>query len=309
VAETEPDSGAGGAARPRPARARHAVHPRRCGAGCAGARRIRNRSQRAISTTCSVLQPSPGTRTVHPAGCAGTIHAVSEGFFEESRGPRARGGTSRASARRWRTNQASEQLQPRRNRRRGRRASGQRRAKSAVPVPGSFHAGPDRARPGAATERPSSGWSRAGEAPAPTHEGLARSPLRNSATSWRLRRKTPGPLPCSSNCSAAAPDYRERRGRVAALSRRQAGMAGPEKGQSVSVMSAPALPGVLRRSRARAAVVPWSPFGSKLLSRPLAGTCGAHAQQSGPRRVSGLGIINLWAAMAELATLFGMRAK
>jgi hypothetical protein len=25
--------------------------------------------------------------------------------------------------------------------------------------------------------------------------------------------------------------------------------------------------------------------------------------------VSGLGIINLWAAMAELATLFGMRAK
>jgi len=57
-------------------------------------------------------------------------------------------------------------------------------------------------------------------------------------------------------------------------------------------------------------VVPWSPFWDRNYFFDLWPMI-AHVTRSNLVRgaVSGLGIINLWAAMAELATLFGTRAK
>ena len=57
-------------------------------------------------------------------------------------------------------------------------------------------------------------------------------------------------------------------------------------------------------------VVPWSPFWDRnyfLQLWPALATVTHNNLVRGA--VSGLGIINLWAAMAELATLFGMRSR
>jgi hypothetical protein len=57
-------------------------------------------------------------------------------------------------------------------------------------------------------------------------------------------------------------------------------------------------------------VVPWSPFWDRNYFLDLWPALAALTHSNLVRgAVSGLGIINLWAAMAELATLFGMRAK
>jgi len=57
-------------------------------------------------------------------------------------------------------------------------------------------------------------------------------------------------------------------------------------------------------------VVPWSPFWDRNYFLDLWPALAALTRSNLVRgAVSGLGIINLWAAMAELATLFGMRAK
>jgi hypothetical protein len=57
-------------------------------------------------------------------------------------------------------------------------------------------------------------------------------------------------------------------------------------------------------------VVPWSPFWDRNYFLDLWPVLGAVTRSNLVRgAVSGLGIINLWAAMAELATLFGMRSK
>jgi hypothetical protein len=57
-------------------------------------------------------------------------------------------------------------------------------------------------------------------------------------------------------------------------------------------------------------VVPWSPFWDRNyfvdLWPAVAAVTGSNLVRGA---VSGLGIINLWAAMAELAALFGMRSK
>jgi len=57
-------------------------------------------------------------------------------------------------------------------------------------------------------------------------------------------------------------------------------------------------------------VVPWSPFWDRNyfldLWPALASVTGSNFIRGA---VSGLGIINLWAAMAELAALFGMRSR
>ena len=57
-------------------------------------------------------------------------------------------------------------------------------------------------------------------------------------------------------------------------------------------------------------VVPWSPFWERNYFLDLWPALEA-VTRSNPVRgaVSGLGIINLWAAMSELAALFGMRSK
>jgi hypothetical protein len=57
-------------------------------------------------------------------------------------------------------------------------------------------------------------------------------------------------------------------------------------------------------------VVPWSPFWDRNYFLTLWPALEAVTQNNLVRgAVSGLGLINLWAAMAELATLFGMRAR
>ena len=57
-------------------------------------------------------------------------------------------------------------------------------------------------------------------------------------------------------------------------------------------------------------VVPWSPFWDRNYFVNVWPAAGALAQSNLVRgAVSGLGIINLWAAMAELAALFGRRSK
>jgi hypothetical protein len=57
-------------------------------------------------------------------------------------------------------------------------------------------------------------------------------------------------------------------------------------------------------------VVPWSPFWSRNYFLTLWPALEAVTQNNLVRgAVSGLGLINLWAAMAELAALFGMRAR
>jgi hypothetical protein len=57
-------------------------------------------------------------------------------------------------------------------------------------------------------------------------------------------------------------------------------------------------------------VVPWSPFWDRNYFLDLWPALAVVTQSNLVRgAVSGLGIINLWAAMAELATLFGMRAR
>ena len=57
-------------------------------------------------------------------------------------------------------------------------------------------------------------------------------------------------------------------------------------------------------------VVPWSPFWERNYFVDLWPTLAAVTNSNLVRgAVSGLGIINLWAAMSELATLFGMRSK
>jgi hypothetical protein len=57
-------------------------------------------------------------------------------------------------------------------------------------------------------------------------------------------------------------------------------------------------------------VVPWSPFWDRNYFLNLWPTLGAVTESNLVRgAVSGLGLINLWAAMAELAVLFGMRAR
>jgi hypothetical protein len=57
-------------------------------------------------------------------------------------------------------------------------------------------------------------------------------------------------------------------------------------------------------------VVPWSPFWDRnyfvALWPALEGVTRSNLVRGA---VSGLGIINLWAAMSELARLFGMRSK
>jgi hypothetical protein len=57
-------------------------------------------------------------------------------------------------------------------------------------------------------------------------------------------------------------------------------------------------------------VVPWSPFWERNYFSGLWPALEA-VTRSNPFRgaVSGLGIINLWAAMSELAALFGLRSK
>jgi hypothetical protein len=57
-------------------------------------------------------------------------------------------------------------------------------------------------------------------------------------------------------------------------------------------------------------VVPWSPFWDRNYFLGLWPALEMVTRSNLVRgAVSGLGIINLWAAMAELATLFGMRSK
>jgi hypothetical protein len=57
-------------------------------------------------------------------------------------------------------------------------------------------------------------------------------------------------------------------------------------------------------------VVPWSPFWDRNYFLDLWPALEMVTRSNLVRgAVSGLGIINLWAAMAELATLFGMRSK
>lgn len=57
-------------------------------------------------------------------------------------------------------------------------------------------------------------------------------------------------------------------------------------------------------------VVPWSPFWDRNYFVNLWPSAAALTQSNLVRgAVSGLGIINLWAAMAELAALFGRRSK
>ena len=57
-------------------------------------------------------------------------------------------------------------------------------------------------------------------------------------------------------------------------------------------------------------VVPWSPFWDRNYFLDLWPAFSAVTRSNLVRgAVSGLGIINLWAAMSELAAMFGMRAK
>jgi hypothetical protein len=57
-------------------------------------------------------------------------------------------------------------------------------------------------------------------------------------------------------------------------------------------------------------VVPWSPFWGRNYFVDLWPALEVVTRNNLVRgAVSGLGLINLWAAMAELATLFGMRSK
>lgn len=57
-------------------------------------------------------------------------------------------------------------------------------------------------------------------------------------------------------------------------------------------------------------VVPWSPFWERNYFLGLWPALGEVTRSNLVRgAVSGLGIINLWAAMAELATLFGLRSR
>jgi hypothetical protein len=57
-------------------------------------------------------------------------------------------------------------------------------------------------------------------------------------------------------------------------------------------------------------VVPWSPFWDRNYFLDLWPALSVVTRSNLARgAVSGLGLINLWAAMAELATLFGMRSK
>jgi hypothetical protein len=57
-------------------------------------------------------------------------------------------------------------------------------------------------------------------------------------------------------------------------------------------------------------VVPWSPFWDRNYFLDLWPALVAVTQSNLVRgAVSGLGVINLWAAMSELAALFGTRAK
>jgi hypothetical protein len=57
-------------------------------------------------------------------------------------------------------------------------------------------------------------------------------------------------------------------------------------------------------------VVPWSPFWDRNFFLDLWPALAPVTRNNLVRgAVSGLGIINLWAAMAELATLFGMRSR
>jgi hypothetical protein len=57
-------------------------------------------------------------------------------------------------------------------------------------------------------------------------------------------------------------------------------------------------------------VVPWSPFWDRNYFLDLWPALETVTRSNLVRgAVSGLGIINLWAAMAELATLFGLRAR
>ena len=57
-------------------------------------------------------------------------------------------------------------------------------------------------------------------------------------------------------------------------------------------------------------VVPWSPFWDRNYFLDLWPALEAVTRSNLARgAVSGLGIVNLWAAMAELATLFGLRAR
>jgi hypothetical protein len=57
-------------------------------------------------------------------------------------------------------------------------------------------------------------------------------------------------------------------------------------------------------------VVPWSPFWGRNYFVDLWPALEVVTRSNLVRgAVSGLGLINLWAAMAELATLFGLRSK
>ena len=57
-------------------------------------------------------------------------------------------------------------------------------------------------------------------------------------------------------------------------------------------------------------VVPWSPFWGRNYFVDLWPAFEVVTRSNLVRgAVSGLGLINLWAAMAELATLFGLRSK
>lgn len=57
-------------------------------------------------------------------------------------------------------------------------------------------------------------------------------------------------------------------------------------------------------------VVPWSPFWDRNYFLDLWPAAVALTHSNLVRgAVSGLGLINLWAAMSELAALFGMRSK
>lgn len=57
-------------------------------------------------------------------------------------------------------------------------------------------------------------------------------------------------------------------------------------------------------------VVPWSPFWDRNYFLDLWPAAASVTHSNLVRgAVSGLGLINLWAAMAELAALFGMRSK
>jgi hypothetical protein len=57
-------------------------------------------------------------------------------------------------------------------------------------------------------------------------------------------------------------------------------------------------------------VVPWSPFWDRNYFFDLWPALATATRSNLVRgAVSGLGLINLWAAMAELVTLFGLRAR